>query len=48
MCGKIIRCQKPKNLKKKGTECSTDQIKKCHGSSKVHPCARETIKTKRR
>ncbi len=36
-CGKT-KCQKPENLKGKPGECSAEQIKKCHGNVKKHPC----------
>ncbi len=32
------KCQKPENLKGKPGECSPEQIKKCHGEVKNHPC----------
>jgi hypothetical protein len=32
-------CLKPKNLKGKPGDCSPEQIIKCHGSDKKHPCA---------
>ena len=31
-------CQKPDQLKGKPGECSPEQIKKCHGDVKEHPC----------
>jgi len=34
-------CQKPEQLKGKPEECSPDQIRKCHGSDKNHPCVPE-------
>ena len=33
------QCQKPDQLKGKPGECSPEQIKKCHGDTKDHPCA---------
>ena len=33
------KCQKPENLTGKAEECSPEQIKKCHGDVKKHPCA---------
>lgn len=33
-------CQKPENLKGKPGECSPEQVKKCHGSEKAHPCTK--------
>jgi hypothetical protein len=35
---KKSECQKPENLKGKPGECSPEQIKKCHGDTKTHPC----------
>jgi hypothetical protein len=37
MCDKG-KCQKPKELVGKPEECSPEQIKKCHGDVKGHPC----------
>ena len=31
-------CQKPENLKGKPEECSAEQVRKCHGDVKKHPC----------
>ncbi len=33
------KCQHPEKLKGKPEECSPEQIKKCHGSAKKHPCS---------
>ena len=40
MCpdGKDQGCEKPENLKGKPQECSPDQVRKCHGDAKTHPC----------
>lgn len=41
MCGcKATKpaCQKPENLKGKPGECSAEQVRKCHGDAKAHPC----------
>ena len=32
------KCQKPENLTGKPEECSPEQIRKCHGDVKKHPC----------
>jgi hypothetical protein len=37
MCDRRL-CQKPKELVGKPEECSPEQIKKCHGEAKKHPC----------
>jgi hypothetical protein len=37
-CGKT-KCERPKELKGKAEECPPEQIKKCHGDVKNHPCA---------
>lgn len=37
-CGKT-KCERPKELKGKPETCSPEQIKKCHGDVKGHPCA---------
>ncbi len=39
---KETSCRKPENLKGKPGDCSADQIEKCHGSAKEHPCVRTT------
>ena len=40
MCDKKdCGCQKPEELKTKPEECTPEQIKKCHGDVKEHPCA---------
>lgn len=33
-------CQKPEELKGKASECTPEQIRKCHGpiDPKAHPC----------
>jgi ArsR family transcriptional regulator, arsenate/arsenite/antimonite-responsive transcriptional repressor len=45
MCKKISkeRCEHPERLKGKPEECTSEQIKKCHGdiSEKNHPCVSE-------
>ena len=33
-------CQKPDELKDKPEECTNEQIKKCHGDAKDHPCTK--------
>jgi hypothetical protein len=33
-------CQKPKNLKGKAADCSPEQVRKCHGNTKTHPCTK--------
>ena len=38
MCNEKNCCQKPEELKGKPEECSPEQIKKCHGDEKDHPC----------
>jgi hypothetical protein len=37
-CGKT-KCERPKNLKGKPEECPPEQVKKCHGNVRKHPCA---------
>ena len=41
MCDSKQGCQKPENLRGKPEECSPEQIKKCRGDVKVHPCVAE-------
>ena len=38
MPDKKCGCQKPDRLKGKPGDCTPDEIKKCHGQSKKHPC----------
>jgi hypothetical protein len=44
-CGKT-KCERPKEMKGKAEECSAEQIKKCHGDVKTHPCASGKMKGK--
>ena len=37
-------CQKPERLKDKPQACSKEQIKKCHGDAKGHPCVAKPSK----
>ena len=37
-------CQKPENLKDKPENCTPEQIQKCHGESKAHPCTDDKAK----
>lgn len=39
MCDCNDRCQKPENLKTRPEECTPEQIRKCHGDNKSHPCS---------
>lgn len=39
MCQENKTCQKPEELKGKPEECTPEQIKKCHGNTREHPCA---------
>ena len=39
MCEEKVKCQKPEKLKGKPEDCSREQIEKCHGKEKKHPCA---------
>jgi hypothetical protein len=38
------RCQCPSELKGTPKDCTPEQIKKCHGSEKDHPCTEEEKK----
>lgn|GEM_PF-464894 len=44
MCNKDGCCQKPKELKGKPEDCSPEQIRKCHGDVKGHPCVSQASK----
>jgi len=35
------KCQKPENLKGKPEDCTSEQIRKCHGDEARHPCQDE-------
>ena len=37
-CNKTKGCQKPENLKSKPQDCPPEQVHKCHGGVKKHPC----------
>ena len=43
MCGEKKKCKKPQNLKGKPSECTPEQIRKCHGDEKKHPCAEKKV-----
>ena len=32
------RCQDPELLKEKPENCTSEQIRKCHGDAQEHPC----------
>ena len=38
MCASKAKCQKPEDLKGKPRDCTPEQIRKCHGDTKEHPC----------
>ena len=42
MCGekKGCCCEQPENLKSKPEDCTPEQIRKCHGDAKKHPCVK--------
>ena len=40
MCDGKRRCEKPEALRGKPEDCSPEQIRKCHGNVKNHPCAK--------
>jgi len=41
MCKKEEKCSRPEERKGDPKECSPEQVKKCHGDAKEHPCAPE-------
>jgi len=47
MCDKV-KCQKPKELVGKPEECSPEQIRKCHGDAKDHPCVPKAKSARKR
>ena len=38
MCTEKEKCERPEELKDKPETCSPEQIRKCHGDVKEHPC----------
>lgn len=38
MCKADAKCEKPEELKDVPEACSPEQVKKCHGDGKGHPC----------
>ena len=44
MCDGKTKCERPNELKGKPEECSPEQVEKCHGDVKEHPCAKPTKK----
>ena len=38
MCNQNQNCQKPEDLRDRPGNCSPEQIRKCHGDVKKHPC----------
>ncbi len=44
MCDHKQGCLKPEYLQGKPEECSPEQVRKCHGEVKEHPCVRRTEK----
>lgn len=42
MCEEKQECQRPDQLKGKPQECSPEQIQKCHGDVKEHPCVKDS------
>ena len=40
MCQCKDKCRKPDQLKGEPKDCSPEQIKKCHGDAKEHPCVK--------
>ncbi|OPZ23008.1 MAG: hypothetical protein BWZ10_00092 [candidate division BRC1 bacterium ADurb.BinA364] len=37
-------CQKPKEMKGKPQDCRPEQVQKCHGEAKSHPCTEKSVK----
>jgi len=42
MCNRKEGCQQPKEGKGDPSKCSAEQIRKCHGDAKKHPCEKES------
>ena len=43
-CHEEKKCERPEELKGKPQDCSPEQIRKCHGDDKNHPCTNEEDK----
>ncbi len=37
-------CEKPEECEGRPEECGSDQIEKCHGDAKEHPCVKPAEK----
>ena len=46
MTGKNAKCLKPEDLKGRPQDCSPEQIRKCHGKDKAHPCVQNAVRRK--
>lgn len=44
MTDQNAKCQKPENLKGGPQGCSPEQVRKCHGAGKTHPCVRKAVR----
>ncbi|MEW6379584.1 MAG: hypothetical protein AB1611_08240 [bacterium] len=44
MCDGHKKCQKPKDAADKPENCQDEQIKKCHGTARKHPCCKKDEK----
>jgi len=42
MCEECNCCQKSEQLTGKPQDCTTEQIKECHGDSQEHPCVTDS------
>lgn len=38
MCEHPTKCLNPEDLKGRPKDCSPQQVRKCHGDAKKHPC----------
>jgi len=45
MCA--CKCQHPEVKPKDGSKCGAEQIKKCHGDEKHHPCDSKKVEPKK-
>jgi hypothetical protein len=46
MTGKNAKCLKLENLKGRPQDCSPEQIRRCHGTDRGHPCVQRGARKK--
>jgi len=46
MTTKKAKCLKPEDLKARPQDCSPEQIRRCHGTGRTHPCVQSAVRRK--